>query len=186
MTASATPEIPTGTYALDTSHSELSFRVRHLGISNVKGDFKDFTGTITVPESGLVGMTATATAQVASIETDNAQRNAHLRSPDFFAADEFPEMTFQSTSVEVLGGDRFRLTGDLTIRGITKPITLESTYLGSSSVQGTQKIGFEASGKLSRRDFGLSWAGTNEVGEALVGDAVTLTISAEADLQAAA
>ena len=179
----APAEIPAGTYALDPVHSELGFRVRHLGISNVDGTFNDFDGTIVVPASGLEGMTADITAQVASIDTDNERRNGHLRSEDFFAADEHPELTFRTTSVEPLGGNRFSMTGDLTMRGTTRPVTLEGEYLGTASVQGTQKIGFEASGELRRQDWGLSWDGTNEVGEALVADTVTLMISAEADLQ---
>lgn len=182
-TVAAPAEVPAGTYALDQAHTEVGFRVRHLGIANVDGTFKDFEGTIVVPESGLEGMTAEVTAQVASIETDNERRNGHLRSPDFFAADEYPELTFRSTGVESLGGSRFRMTGDLTMRGTTRPVTLEGEYLGTASVQGTQKIGFEASGELTRQDWGLSWDGTNEVGEALVGDTVTLMLGAEADLQ---
>jgi polyisoprenoid-binding protein YceI len=180
----AAAEIPAGTYALDGAHSELGFRVRHLGISNVDGSFKDFAGTITVPESGIEGMTASLTAQVASIETDNEDRNGHLRSPDFFAADEFPELTFVTTSVESTGGSNFRMTGDLTIRGTTLPVTLEGEYLGTSTIQGTQKIGFEATGEINRQDFGLSWANTNEAGEIIVSDTVTLMISAQGNLQA--
>ena len=183
--AEATAEIPAGTYSLDPSHSELSFRVRHLGIANVDGGFKDFAGTITVPESGIDGMTASVTAQVASIETDNERRNGHLRSPDFFAADEFPELTFETTSVESTGGNGFRMTGDLTIRGTTKPVTLEGEYLGSASISGTQKIGFEASGEINRQEFGLSWAEQNEAGEVIVSDTVLLEISAEANLETA-
>ncbi|GAB5536649.1 MAG: hypothetical protein Rubg2KO_28980 [Rubricoccaceae bacterium] len=181
----AAAEIPAGTYNLDLSHSELGFRVRHLGISNVDGSFKDFSGTIMVPESGIEGMTASMTAQVASIETDNEDRNGHLRSPDFFAADEFPELTFETTSVESTGGNGFTMTGDLTIRGTTQPVTLEGEYLGASSIRGTQKIGFEAEGEIDRQSFGLSWAETNEAGEIIVSDNVTLMISAQGNLEAA-
>ena len=179
----APAEIPAGTYALDASHSELGFRVRHLGISNVDGTFNDFEGTIVVPETGLDGMTATVTAQTASIDTDNERRDGHLQSPDFFSAEEHPTVTFQTTNVEPLGGNRFRMTGDLTMRGTTRPVTLEGEYLGAAMMGETQKIGFEASGELTRQDWGLSWAGTNDAGEALVGDTVTLVLSAEADRQ---
>jgi polyisoprenoid-binding protein YceI len=179
----APAEIPAGTYALDPVHSELGFRVRHLGISNVDGTFEDFEGTIVVPASGLEGMTVEVSAQSASIETGNDRRDGHLQSEDFFAASENPTVTFRSTNVETLGGNRFRLTGDLTMRGTTRPVTLEGEYLGTATVQGTQKIGFEASGELTRQDWGLSWAGTNEAGEAMVSDTVTLMLSAEADLQ---
>ena len=181
--AEAAAEIPAGTYAIDASHSELGFRVRHLGISNVDGTFNDFGGTITVPESGLDGLSATVTAQVASIDTDNDDRNGHLRSPDFFAAEEYPELTFTTTSVTPTGGNTFEMTGDLTMRGTTLPVTLQGEYLGAASIQGTQKIGFQAEGELDRQDWGLSWSQTNEAGEIIVGDTVTLMISAEADLQ---
>ena len=180
----APAEIPPGTYALDPSHSELGFRVRHLGISNVDGTFNDFTGTISVPASGLEGLRADLTAQVASIDTDNDDRNGHLRSPDFFAADEYPELTFQTTSVEPTGGSTFRMTGDLTMRGTTRPVTLDGTYLGAASIQGTDKIGFEAAGEIDRQDWGLTWSQTNEAGEIIVSDTVTLVISVEADRQA--
>ena len=179
----APSEIPAGTYVLDTAHSSIGFRVRHLGISNVDGAFKDFEGTVTVPESGLEGMTANLTAQVASIETGNEKRNEHLRSPDFFAAGENPTLTFQTTSVEPLGGGRFRMTGDLTMRGTTKPVTLEGEYIGSQVMMGTQKIGFEAEGEINRKDWGLSWANTNDAGEAIVADTVKLMIGVEADFQ---
>ena len=180
----AVSEIPAGTYDLDTAHSELGFRVRHLGISNVDGSFDDFSGTIMIPESGLEGMTANLTAQVASIETGNSDRNGHLRSPDFFAADEYPEISFVTTSVVPTGGDSFTMTGDLTMRGVTQPVTLEGTYLGASTIRCTQKVGFEATGEINRQDFGLSWAETNEAGEIIVSDMVTLMIGAQGNLQA--
>ena len=183
--ATSPSAIPAGTYTLDASHSELGFRVRHLGIANVDGSFNDFSGEIVVPESGLEGMTAMVTAQVASIDTDNDDRNGHLRSPDFFAADEYPELVFQSTSVTPTGGDTFEMTGDLTMRGLTYPVTLQGEYLGAAEMRGTQKIGFEASGELDRQQWGLSWAETNEAGEIIVGDNIRLMISAEANLQAA-
>ncbi|HIL57897.1 MAG TPA: polyisoprenoid-binding protein [Rhodothermales bacterium] len=181
--AEAPAEIPAGTYAIDASHSELGFRVRHLGISNVDGTFNDFSGTVTIPETGLEGMTAMLTAQVASIDTDNERRNGHLRSPDFFAADEYPELTFQTTSITPTGGTSFEMTGDLTMRGTTRSVTLQGEYLGAAEIGGTQKIGFEASGEINRQDWGLSWAETNDAGEVIVADTVTLMIGVEADLQ---
>jgi polyisoprenoid-binding protein YceI len=179
----ATADIPAGTYALDPLHSELGFRVRHLGISNVDGSFNDFTGTIVVPESGLAEMTADLAADVSSIDTQNADRDDHLRSPDFFAAEEHPEITFQATSVTPTGGNTFDLTGDLTMRGTTLPVTLQGEYLGAASIRGTEKIGFQAEGEIDRQDWGLSWSETNEAGEIIVGDTVTLMISAQADRQ---
>ncbi|MEM1056231.1 MAG: YceI family protein [Bacteroidota bacterium] len=182
----AVADIPMGTYSLDVLHSELGFRVRHLGISNVDGTFEDFSGSITVPEDGLSGMSATVTAQIASIETGNDDRNGHLRGDDFFAAEEHPELTFQTTSVTATGGGEFEMTGDLTMRGTTLPVTLQGEYLGTAtSPQGVQKIGFQASGEINRQDWGLSWAQTNEAGEIIVADTVTLMISAQGDLQSA-
>ena len=179
----APAEIPAGTYALDATHSDVGFRVRHLGISNVDGSFSDVDGTITIPAAGIEGMEAEVTVQVNSIDTRNDDRDGHLQSEDFFAAEQYPTLTFRTTSVDALGGNRFRMTGDLTIRGVTKPVTLEGEYIGTASVRGTQKIGFEASGEITRQEWGLSWAQTNEAGEALVGDTVTLVLNVEADLR---
>ena len=179
----AATEIPAGTYALDPVHSEIGFVVRHFGISNVDGTFNDFEGMVTVPESGLDGMSATLTAQVASIDTDNADRDGHLKAPDFFAAEEYPTLTFQTTSITPTGGNTFTMTGDLTMRGVTRPITLEGEYLGSSQGMGTPKIGFQAEGEIDRQEWGISWNNTNEAGEIAVSDDVTLRIGVEADLQ---
>ena len=178
-----TAEIPAGTYAIDASHSEIGFRARHFGISNVDGNFNDFSGTVTVPESGLAGMSATLTADVNSIDTDNEQRDGHLKSEQFFAADQYPELTFQTTSVTPTGGNRFEMAGDLTMRGQTHPVTLEGEYLGSAVVGETQKIGFEAAGEIDRQQWGLSWQDTNDAGELAVSDNIRLVISVEADRQ---
>ncbi|WP_218827718.1 YceI family protein [Rubricoccus marinus] len=179
----ATAEIPAGTYALDAAHSSLGFSIRHLGVSNVDGSFPEFTGTITVPEQGLGGMSAMVSAQVASISTGNGDRDGHLQSPDFFDAATYPEITFNTTSVTPTGGNSFEMTGDLTMHGVTKSVTLQGEYIGAAMMGETQKIGFEAEGEIDRKDWGLTWAQTNEVGEALVGDTVTLRINAEADMQ---
>ncbi|OZC04791.1 hypothetical protein BSZ36_16740 [Rubricoccus marinus] len=175
--------MPAGTYALDAAHSSLGFSIRHLGVSNVDGSFPEFTGTITVPEQGLGGMSAMVSAQVASISTGNGDRDGHLQSPDFFDAATYPEITFNTTSVTPTGGNSFEMTGDLTMHGVTKSVTLQGEYIGAAMMGETQKIGFEAEGEIDRKDWGLTWAQTNEVGEALVGDTVTLRINAEADMQ---
>ena len=180
----AAAEIPAGTYELDAAHTELGFRVRHLGIANVDGVFDDFTGTVTVPESGLSGMSATLTAQVGSIDTDNEDRDGHLESPDFFDAATHPELTFTTTSVEPLGGARFRMNGDLTMRGQTHPVTLEGEYLGTAMMGETTKIGFEAEGTIDRQQWGLAWSETNPAGEAIVADEVKLMIGVEANRMA--
>lgn len=180
----STAEIPAGTYSIDVSHSELGFRARHFGISNVDGNFNDFEGTIVVPESGLEGMTATLVAQTGSIDTDNERRDGHLKSGDFFAAEEYPELTFEATGVTPTGGNAFEMTGDLTMRGVTKPVTLTGEYIGAAVVGETQKIGFEASGEIDRQEWGLSWQDTNDAGELAVSDMIRLMIGVEADLQA--
>ena len=183
MTEVAVAEVPAGTYALDGSHSDMGFKVRHLGISNVDGTFRTAAGTITVPEEGLSGLSADVTIDATSIDTGNDDRDGHLRSPDFFDAANHPEITFQTTGIETLGGERFRMTGDLTMRGVTKPVTLEGTFLGAAAMGETNKIGFEAEGEIDRQEWGLSWSETNEAGELLVADAVQLVLSVEADQQ---
>ena len=179
----ASAEIPAGTYALDAAHSSLGFSIRHLGVTNVNGSFPAFTGTVTVPGGGLDGMSATVSADVASISTGNGDRDGHLQSPDFFDAAQYPEITFQTTSVTSTGGSSFTMAGDLTMHGVTKPVTLEGEYIGAATMGETQKIGFEAEGEIDRKEWGLTWAQTNEVGEALVGDTVTLRINAQANLE---
>ena len=179
---SATP-VPAGTYAIDAAHSTASFGVRHLGISTVKGSFGAVSGTVTLGET-LSTLQTTARMDPATISTGNADRDGHLQSPDFFDVAQYPEITFTSTSVQPGDGDAFTLMGDLTMHGVTKPVTLQGTYLGSARMGETQKVGFTASGELDRREWGLTWAQTNEVGEALVGDEVTLEIQIEADRQA--
>ena len=176
------PEVPEGTYAVDAAHSRAEFRVRHLGISTVSGHFSNLDGSVVVGD-GLGSLQATAIIDASTIDTDNEQRNGHLMSPDFFNVEEYPEITFTSTGVRPGEGSAFTLLGDLTMRGVTRPVELDAEYLGTSSVQGVRKIGFTASGEITRQDWGLSWAGTNEAGEALVGDEVTLVIEVEADRQ---
>ena len=179
------PEVPTGTYAIDPNHSRAEFRVRHLGISTVTGRFGDVSGTVSIGD-GLGSMDATAVIDASSISTGNADRDGHLQSPDFFDVAQYPEITFQSTEIRPSGDGNFILVGDLTMHGVTRPVELETEYVGTSSMGGTQKVGFSASGEINRQDWGLTWAQTNEAGEALVGDTVELTIEVEADLQDAA
>ncbi len=179
----AAAEIPAGTYALDMAHSSLGFSIRHLGVTNVNGSFPAFTGTVTVPASGLDGMSATVSADVSSINTGNTDRDGHLQSPDFFDAGQYPNITFETTSVTSTGGNGFEMVGNLTMHGVTKPVTLTGEYIGAAMMGETQKIGFEAEGEIDRKEWGLTWAQTNEVGEALVGDMVTLRINAQADMQ---
>ena len=184
-TLAEAPDIPAGTYAIDATHSSAEFGVRHLGISTVSGRFNGVDGTVTIGDD-ITTMEATAVIDASTINTDNEDRDGHLRSPDFFDVAQYPEITFEATEVRVGEGGRLMLVGDLTMRGVTRPVELETEYLGTASMGGTQKIAFTASGEINRTNWGLTWAETNEVGEALVGDIVTLTINVEADRQAGA
>ncbi len=167
------------TYQIDRVHSELSFRIRHL-IGRVAGTFNDWSGTIVVDPNDLSGGSVEVTVQTASINTLNEQRDAHLRSPDFFAADSFPTITFRSTEVQA-DGDRLRIHGDLTIRGHTKPVVLEGRYLGRMEKDpwGNERIAFLASTTINRQDFGVSFNQMVE-GMSMIGDEVEIEIAIEA------
>lgn len=178
----AATAVPAGTYAIDAAHSTASFGIRHLGISTVKGSFGSIDGTLTLGET-LSTLQATATMDASSISTGNADRDGHLQSPDFFDVAQYPEITFTSTEVRPGDGDSFTLVGDLTMHGVTQQVELDAEFLGAAMMSETQKVGFTATGTIDRRDWGLTWANTNDLGEAIVGDEVTLEIQIEADRQ---
>ena len=171
------------TWKLDMAHSAIEFSVRHMMVSTVKGNFREFSADLELDPEDLTKSSVRAVVKVASIDTREPQRNAHLTSADFFEAERFPEMVFQSTRVEHLGGDRYRVTGDLTIKDVTRPITLDVTHLGTQvSPYGVKAAGFEATATLSRKDFGLTWNVALETGGMLVGDEVKISVDAEANL----
>ena len=171
------------TWKLDMAHSAIEFSVRHMMVSTVKGNFREFSADLELDPEDLTKSSVRAVVKTASIDTREPQRNAHLTSADFFEADKFPEMVFQSTQVEHLGGDRYRVTGDLTIKDVTRPITLDVTHLGTQvSPYGVKAAGFEATATLSRKDFGLTWNVALETGGMLVGDEVKISVDAEANL----
>ena len=144
------------TYKIDPDHSDIMFKVKHLMISTVTGIFKKFDATLEVNEEDLTQAKVTFEADVDSVDTKNEQRDAHLKSDDFFNAEQFPKMTFRSTKVEKTGDDEYRLTGDLTIRDITKPVQLKVEYNGSTKDPwGNERMGFEVSGKINRKEYGL-------------------------------
>jgi polyisoprenoid-binding protein YceI len=166
-------------YAIDPAHSAAEFTVRHLMISKVRGRFTGVAGTIDVPVGAQVPSSVTATLETATISTSDAQRDGHLVSPDFFDAQKNPTITFASTSISG-AADGFEMTGDLTMSGVTKPITLKATFEGETvDPWGNKRFGYEAHGKLSRKDFGLVWNQALETGGVAVGDEVKIELSIE-------
>jgi len=174
---------PVGTYAIDGAHTHAGFVVKHLMISKVRGSFSEVEGTVTIAEDPTQSSVEVRIG-TASVDTRDEGRDTHLRSPDFFDAEQHPAMTFRSTSIAHQGGDTWRVDGDLSIRGITRPVTLTTTFEGVSEVPealgGGLSIGFAASGSLDREDYGLTWNMPLEKGGLLVGREVTLAIEAEA------
>lgn len=180
-TAPTIPNYTVGTWTLDQAHTEIGFAARHMMVSKVRGKFEKFTGTITTAENPLDSH-AEAEIDLSSITTGNDQRDGHLRSADFFDTDTHNTMTFRSTAIRPDGGD-FEVDGELTIRGITKPITLKVEVGGfSPDPWGGQRIGLTATGVINRHDFGVTWNAAIEGGGVVVGDKVTLNIEAEAVL----
>lgn len=188
VTADAGPALEAGVYLIDPAHSEVGFGVTHLGISTVDGTFSDVTGTLTVPEGGgLADLRTEATVQAASVDTRNADRDDHLRTADFFDVAQFPTLTFRSTGMEPLGGGRFRLAGDLTMHGVTKPVTLDGEYSGAATDgYGNRKVGFSAEGTILRSEWGLTWNQAIEAGGVVVSDEVELRLDVQAARQAPA
>ena len=165
-------------WAIDKAHTQVGFAVKHLMISTVKGRFADFGGTVSLDNAGIAA--ADVSIGVASVYTGDEKRDAHLRSPDFFDADSFPSLTFRATRAEGDIDSKFVLHGDLTIRGSTRPVALSVINEGRGrDPWGGERIGFTASTKLNRKDFGLEWNVMLEAGGALVSDDVKVTIEGE-------
>jgi polyisoprenoid-binding protein YceI len=172
-----------GTWALDPAHTDVTFTARHLMVTKVRGRFPLVAGTVTIAEDPLES-SVEATVDVARVDSGDAGRDEHLRSPDFFDAEHHPTVSFRSTRVEDGGDGAYRLTGELTIKDVTKPVTLDLEYLGTvSSPWGDQRAGFSATTEVSRKEWGLEWNVALEAGGVVVGDKVRLTIDAEAILQ---
>ncbi len=166
-----------GTFTIDAAHSSVEFAVRHMMISTVKGRFGDVSGTVEIPERGQPKVAVTI--NVASIDTRNEQRDTHLRSADFFEVEKYPVMTFTSTKAERAGGG-WKLTGDLTIKSVTRPVTLDVTEEGAGvDPWGNEKVAFSATTKFNRADFGLTWNAALETGGVLVSDEVKISIDAQ-------
>jgi polyisoprenoid-binding protein YceI len=173
--ASPAPTADAATWRIDVAHSELSFRVRHL-VSRVRGTFTDWEGTITADPANLAGGSVNVEIRTSSITTNHERRDNHLRSDDFFDVEGHPTMTFRSRRVETQG-ERIRVQGDLTIRGVTRPVVLEGSYLGTvPEANGGQRMAFEASTTVNRHDFGVSWNRAAEGGGVVLGDQVTIDL----------
>lgn len=168
------------TYKIDPSHSEITFKVKHLMITNVTGNFGKFDATMTAEKDDFSDASISFEADTASISTNNEQRDGHLKSDDFFAAEQFPKLLFASTDIEKTGADTFKLTGNLTIRDITKAITLDVEYGGAmTDFYGQSKHGFDISGKINRKEFNLSWSAVTEAGGIVVSDEVKLNLQVQ-------
>ncbi|MBI5067942.1 MAG: YceI family protein [Deltaproteobacteria bacterium] len=171
---------PATAWKLDPSHSTVGFSVKHLVISQARGEFSRYTGTVTLDEADVSRSRVEASIEAASVDTRNADRDGHLRSPDFFDVAKYPTITFASTQVEKRGADRLAVTGNLTLHGVTRPVTLDVSLTPEvKGLYGETRRGFTATGKISRKDFGLTWNKLIEAGPAL-GDEVTLSFELEA------
>ncbi len=169
------------TWKVDNAHTALEFSVRHMMVSTVRGNFTRFRGQVELDLEDPTRSRAQAEIEVASIETREEGRNGHLRSADFFDAEHHPLITYRSGRIRSGGGDHFQVEGELTIKGVTRPLQLEVEFMGARrSPQGVKVAGFSASGSLSRKDFGLNWNVALESGGWLVGDEVKIRIDAEA------
>lgn len=163
-------------WILDKDHSEIEFRVKHMMISNIKGQFQEFDITLNVPNNDLTNASAEAVINTASVDTKNSQRDDHLRNADFFDSEKFPKITFKSTNFEKVDGEDYKLTGDLTIQDTTKSIVLNVEYGGiAADPWGNQKAGFSFNGKIKRSEFGLTWNAALETGGVMVSDEVRIS-----------
>jgi len=182
ITADQIPGYVAGTWTLDPAHSEVSFTVRHLAISKVRGTFEKFETTVVTGENPE-DTTLVATIDMSSVNTNQKDRDNHLRTSDFFAIDEYPTMEYRSTGVRQ-DGDDFLLDGELTLRGVTKPVTLRGEFGGIiTDGYGQTKAGASGTAKINRKDFGVNWNAAIEGGGLTLGDEVTITIDAQVVLQ---
>lgn len=167
-------------FQIDQSHSEIQFSARHMMVSKVRGVFETWNGAIALDPAAPANTTVDITIDAASINTKDAQRDGHLRSPDFLNVEKFPSVTFKSTKVDVTGDNTAKLSGDLTIAGTTKPVVLDVEYQGNAkSPWGTTNYGFSAHTKINREDWGLTWNAALETGGWLVGKEISIDIDLE-------
>ncbi|HUA11094.1 MAG TPA: YceI family protein [Solirubrobacteraceae bacterium] len=180
--AVAAGSLPQGTWVVDPVHSSIGFQVKHLGIANVRGEFGEFEGRLVVTDSGA---SASGTVEAASVDTGQSQRDDHLRSADFFEVEKYPQITFASTEITPVSDGQFEVKGDLTIHGVTRPITLEAELEGyePSDMQGKERIGVSATTKISRSDFEIKFDAALGSGNKVVGDQVKIFVEISAQKQ---
>lgn len=172
-------------WVLDPMHSEVQFKVKHLVISTVSGFFKSFEGSLTTENDDFTGAQIEFSLDVNSVDTNQEHRDTHLKGAEFFDAEQFPHITFKSTSFTKKDDEEYELKGDLTIKGVTKPVTLNVEHGGSAAdFYGNTKAGFDITGKINRKDFGLTWDGVTEAGSVVVGEDIKLVISVQFAKQA--
>ena len=170
------PLIPTGTWQVDPAHSRVGFAVKHMGVATVRGEFREFEGTLEITED-LSEARAYGTVKAASVDTNQEQRDEHLRSEDFFGADANPELRFESTSIEAIDEDTFRIVGDLTMNGVTNEIELKAEVGGTEiGPHGEERVGLEVTGQLSRKDYAMRFNAALGSGNAVVADKVKLAL----------
>ncbi|MGW6944099.1 YceI family protein [Streptomyces xanthophaeus] len=175
----------TGDYVIDAAHSSIGFTVRHAMVTNVRGSFTEHEGTLRLDGSDPARSTASIDVKIASVDTGIADRDGHLRGSDFFDAELFPLMTFRSSEARQLGGDAYRITGELTIKDVTRPLSVDLEFNGSATdVYGAERVGFEGSAEILRSDWGLTWNAALEAGGVMVSDKVKLTFDISAVKQA--
>lgn len=172
-------------WIVDPTHSEVQFKVKHLVISTVTGTFKSFAGSLEADDEDFNNAEIEFTLDVNSVDTNQADRDGHLKSAEFFDAEKYPQISFRSSSFEKVGENEYELTGDLTVKDVTKPIKLTAGYGGSATdFYGNLKAGFEVTGKINRKQFGLTWDGITEAGAIVVGEEVKLNINLQFAKQA--
>ncbi|MFF2408785.1 YceI family protein [Streptomyces sp. NPDC058092] len=171
----------TGEYTIDPAHSSIGFTVRHAMVTNVRGSFGEHEGSLKLDGHNPANSAASIDVKIASVDTGIADRDGHLVSGDFFDAEKFPLMTFRSTQAEQLGGDQYRVTGDLTIKDVTRPLAIDLEFNGSATdVYGNERVGFEGSADILRSDWGLTWNAALETGGVMVSDKVKLNFDISA------
>jgi polyisoprenoid-binding protein YceI len=181
MTEQGMIRVPAGAWKVDPAHSSVAFEVRHMMISRVRGQFREFEGTLEAATDDPANSRVQGSAQVASIETGNADRDEHLRGPDFFDAERFPEIRYASTRIEHVEGGTYRVTGELTIKDVTREVEMEAMVEGAGDDPwGVEHVGIRVRGEIDRTDFGLVWQQPLKQGGMLVGEEITILIDISA------